>query len=623
MKKNLLRLLCMIMAMAMILSLAACGGGSADNNAAPEAPAADEPAADAPAEAPEAPANNNPNATLGDDGMTIIADDGSEVQMGGTLTTYWSEFYNEYDPSVNDNRNFVTFYTDMLWNVDWDGDRTDYNYNTSYLDGDHVAGQIAESWEVADDFSSITVKIREDVTFQDKTAVGIDPQYDVYGGRGVTASDIKYTYDRLMGFEGLEPVRMDQTDWPTNLAMLASVEVLDDYTVKFNLNTSNELAVSNFISQLISICGPEWDELTAEQKADWHYAAGTGPFILTNYVNDNTMTFTKNPNYWDTDAEGNQLPYLDEIRLVHMTDSATMLSSFIAGEIDILAANNMLIDLDQAAQLASSVDSDFYYTASYVGDAPAVCIKIGNNPVEALTNQQVRVAMQYAIDLESISAYKGYTYGDDVGEKSISAFLYGLPLSDITDWPEELVASYTTYDPDLAKSMLEEAGYGDGFEFDVYLFQAQPIDSFQLAAEYLAAVGITMNVIVCATPPEMTAHGADPNDPASMFGSAGMDRISAVPMMIRSDGFMNNHHYSDAEIDALCDQFANATSIEEQVEAAKALDQAYMSAHYLLLVSYGQRWDCYYNARVHGLHGELTTKNYWAGFMFARTWVSE
>ena len=542
-----------------------------------------------------------------------------EPVSGGTLTTYWSEFYNEYDPSVNDNRNFVTFYTDMLWNVDWYGDRSDYNYTSSYLDGDHVAGQIAESWEIADDFSSMTVKIREDVTFQDKTSVGIDAEYDIYGGRGVTAGDIKYTYDRIMGFEGMEPVRMDQTDWPTNLGMLDSVEVVDDYTVKFNFNTANSLAVSSFMSQMVSICGPEWDELSMEQKADWHYAAGTGPFILKDYVNDNTMTFVKNPGYWDTDPAGNQLPYLDEIKLVSMRDTATMLSGFIGGDLDILAANNILIDLDQA----STIPADMYHSFSYVGDSPAVCIKIGNNPVPALDNARVREAMQYAVPVEDISAYKGFTYGDDLSEKAISLFLPALPQSDVSAWPEELVASYTTFDPELAKQILEEEGYGDGFAFDVYLFQAQPIDSFQLAAEYLAQVGVTMNIHVCATPPEMTAHGGDPDDPASMYGSSGMDRLSAVPYIIRSDGFMNNNHQHDDEIDALVDQYAAATSLEEQIEAAKALDQAYMAGHYLLLVSYGQQWTCYYNNRVHGLNGELTTKNYWAGFMFARTWVTD
>jgi len=296
-----------------------------------------------------------------------------------------------------------------------------------------------------------------------------------------------------------------------------------------------------------------------------------------------------------------------------------MLSGFISGELDILAANNILIDQDQASQ----IPTDMYYTVNYVGDCPAVCIKIGNNPVPALDNLRVRQAMQYAIDLQAISDYKGYTYGEDLSDKSFTLFLNSIPLSDVSSWPDELVESYTTYDPELAKQILEEEGYGDGFSFDVYLFQAMPIDSFNLAAEQLAEVGITMNITVCNTPPEMAQHGGNPDDPASMYGSTGMDRISSVPMIIRSDGFMNNNHQHDDAVDAAVDQFVAATTLDEQIEAAKAVDQAYMAGHYLLLVSYGQQWTNYYNNRVHGLHGELLTKNYWAGFMFARTWVTD
>ena len=599
MKNKLKRATALLMASVMVASLAACGGsnGSGDSTAS---------------------GNASSDATV-----TKGHTETSTAVEGGTLTTYWSEFYNEFDPSVNDNRNFVTFYTDMLWNVDWDLDRSEYGFTSGYLNSDYISGQIAKSWEIADDNSSMTVTIRDDVTFQDKTAVGIDEEYDVYGGRALTAEDVKYTYDRLLGLDGVEQVTMDQTDWPNALYMLDSVEVVDDLTVQFNFNTTDEVSINDFMCAMVSICGPEWDELTEEQKADWHYAAGTGPFILTDYVNDNTMTFTKNPNYWDTDADGNALPYLDEIKLVHMTDSATMLSSFISGELDILAANNVLIDSDQETQLASSMTEDEdYYVVSYVGDSPAVCLKLGNNPVEALESLEVRTAMQYAIDLDAISEYKGYTYANDE-EKSISIFAYGLPQSDITTWDDDLLDSYLTYDPDKAKEMLEEAGYGDGFEFDVYLYQAQPIDSFNLAAEYLAEVGITMNINVCSTPPEMTSHGADADDSASMYGSVGTDKIGNISALFRSDGIMNNVHQTNDELDALVDAFTNSATLEEQIENAKAFDAAYQAQHYNLMVSYAQRWSCYYNTRVHGLQGELVTKNYWAGYMFARTWVED
>ncbi len=603
MKARVKQLAALGLAVVTAFSMAACGGAASSSGSASGSTGA----------------SGNSNIKAASTNSKAPTETGDPVE-GGSLTTYWSEFYNEFDPSVNDNRNFVTFYTDALWNVDPDQFSS---YTSSYLDVDHIKGQIAKDWEVSDDYKTLTVTIRDDVYFQDKTSVGIDKEYDVYGGRKMTASDVKYTYDRLLGLDGVTQVTMDQTSWPQKLSMLDSVEAPDDTTVVFHFNTDNELAVDNFMTNIVSICGPEWDELSDDQKTDWHYAAGTGPFILTDYVNDNTMTFTKNPNYWDTDADGNQLPYLDEIKLVHMTDTATMLSSFISGEIDILAANNVLIDRDQAQQLASSVDADSYYTVSYTGDSPAVALKLGNNPVEALNNQEVREAMQYAIDLNAISEYQGYSYGDDVGSKSISFFRYGLPMSDVSDWDEEVLDSYTTYDPDKAKELLEDAGYGDGFEFDVYLFQAQPIDSFKLAAEYLSQVGITMNINVVTSPPEMTSHGQDADDPASIYGSVGTDKMDSITAVMRSDGIMNNVHQKNDEIDELCDKYAASTTMDEEIANAKALDKAYMAQHYNLMVSYGQQWDCYYNSRVHGLEGALTTSNYWAGFMFARTWVTD
>jgi peptide/nickel transport system substrate-binding protein len=349
---------------------------------------------------------------------------------------------------------------------------------------------------------------------------------------------------------------MDQTDWGGSLYMLDSVEAPDDTTVIFHLNTDNELQVNNFMCVMLNLCGPEWDTLSDSQKTDWHYAGGTGAFILTDYVNDNTMTFVANPNYWETDSQGNQLPFLGTIKLVHIMDTATQLSSFISGELQALLGNNVLIDTDQASQLPAGS-----YTAyTYSSDCPAVCIKLGDNPVPALADLNVRIAMQYAIDSDAISAYKGYTYATDE-DKNINLFYKGLSIADTSALSDELIASYTTYDVDKAKQMLADAGYADGFEFDVYLYQQQPIDSFQLAAEYLNAVGITMNINVCSTPPEMTAHGADRTDPASMYGSVGTSRVSSISAVVRSDGPMNNVFQDDAEIDAYCDAFANATTV--------------------------------------------------------------
>ena len=225
----------------------------------------------------------------------------------------------------------------MLWNLDWDLDREVFNFEGNFLSSDYLTGQIAESWEAADDFTSLTVKLRNDVNFQDKTAVGMDAKYNVYGARKLVAADVKWSYDRLLGLDGAEQVVLNETNWPSYLYMLESVEVVDDSTVKFNFNTNHELAIGDFMCARVNIAGPEWDTLDEAQKSDWHYATGTGPFIMTEYIPDNTMTFTANPSYWQKDTQGNKLPYLETVTLAYFPDKTNALSQFIAGELDIVS----------------------------------------------------------------------------------------------------------------------------------------------------------------------------------------------------------------------------------------------------------------------------------------------
>lgn len=603
MKSRMKRLAALGLAMMMALSLAACGGSGGSDGSG------------------DAGAGSQTGTISSADAQNDFVEEADGPVKGGTFTTYWSEFYNEFDASVNDNRNFVDLYAESLWQIDW-SKREENGYKIAYININYITGNLAESWEIADDYKSLTVHLRDGVNFADKTAVGIDEQYDIYGGRALTAADVKYSYDRVLGLDGVEKVTMDQTDWSGALKMLDSVEAPDDQTVVFNFNTDNELQVQNFMCVMLNICGPEWDALSDEQKTDWHYAGGTGAFILTDYVNDNTMTFVANPNYWQTDENGVQLPYLGEIKLVHMADTDTMLSSFIAGDLDALVANNVLIDQDQASQLDSGMGKDAYRQILFTNDAPAVCLKLGDNPVEALTSLEVREAMQYAIDQDAISTFQGYNYENNE-QKGLTLFHQDTALSNLDTMPEELIESYTTYDPEKAKQLLADAGYADGFEFDVYLFQAQPIESFQLAAEYLAAVGITMNINVCSTPPEMTAHGADRTDPASMYGSVGTDKVSSISAVIRSDGPMNNVYADNEETDAAADAYAAATTLDEQIDAANNLSNLYLGQHYYLRVSHAQQFFNYMNTRVHGWNGEKWTQYYFAGDILSRIWVEE
>lgn len=604
MRNKLRKAVSLALAAAMTFSLAACGSGSSTGGSS----------GDGSDDGSAAVSTESANASA------IAADiDSGDPVYGGTLVSYYTEFYNEYDPAVSAKRAFVSFYCDMLWNLDWESDHV---YDSVYLDSSLLKGQVADTWEIADDYSSITVKLRDDVYFQDKSSVGMG-DYDVYGGRQLTAEDVKWTYDRLTGIDGAEAVTYEETMWDQYMYMLDSVEVIDDLTVKFNLNTNTEIGVSDFMCARVLLGGPEWDDLTDDQKNDWHYASGTGPFIITDYVGDNTMTLTKNPDYWATDDSGNPLPYLDEVKLVYMTESTTILSSFISGELDTVPGTNTVFDTDEIAQLDTALGSDGYYKYTYYSAPMSIGLKQGNNPVEALTDVKVRTAMQYAMDLDAMSEFMGYTYdaGSAVTDKICGVFSQSTSWGAPDEWDTELLESYTTYDPDKAKELLAEAGYEDGFEFDVTIFSMLPSDLFQLASEYLSAVGITMNVNVANTPPEMTSVGQDADDPSSVFFNLALTGVTGLAARVY--GEMDYVQFDNPEIEELTDAVQDAVTLDEQISAAKALDQAYMAQHYLLDISYAEKYDNFYHSNVHGAKGAQVYNNRSGGFIFSRMWKTE
>lgn len=561
-----------------------------------------------------------PSGTSGDTTAETTADPGAPV-YGGDITVYYPEFYSEYDPAVYTNRNYVAFYYDMLWNLDWETDRSEFNFTGTFLASDYLTGQIAESWETAADFSSMTVKLRKDVFFQDKTKVGMDAKYNVYDARNLVAADIKWSYDRLLGLDGATQVVPNETAWPSTLYMLTSVEVVDDYTVKFSFNTKTQTAVGDFMCARVNIGGPEWDTLDEAQKADWHYAVGTGPFIVTDYVPDNSMELTANPGYWQKDADGNKLPYLDSVTIVQFTDKTNALSQFIAGELDIISFPAAVFDNDQIAQLKAAMKTDQYTEYKYYGTPMAIGLKQGNNPVEALTDIRVRMAMQYAIDLSAIET--GF-FQRDISDGIRISGIWGTDTcyNDPASWSQELTDSYTTYDPEKAKELLAEAGYADGFTFDCTIFAMLPTPLFQIISEQLAAVGITMNLVVGNTPPDMTSVGADPDNPSSVFFNVRAYSPTSATYGIGKDSPQNYVHENDPKIESMLADLLAAPSLEEQITIAKELDQYYMSQHYLLYISGCEGYSNWFNSRVQGLHGEAISPNYYMGYMLARTWVT-
>lgn len=584
------KLLALLLALTMALSLAACSTpaeNEGDQSAAPQ-------------NSSEPGNSTAPTQTVS-----------TEPQMGGSLTVYWQEFYNGYDPSIADNRNYALWF-DRLWSPDWNLGMDEYDWSSEYVTMEHMTGQLAKEWKFDSQAQTLTVVLRDDVKFQSKA--GEMAQYDIYGGRALTSADVAWSYQRLLGLDGVPKCESEQ-DWSSKIYMLESVECPDDTTVVFHFNTGSETALNDFMIAGVCIGGVEWDNLTKEQQGDWHYACGTGPFMLVDYVADSYMTFQKNPDYYMTDEAGNQLPYLDEVTLVVINDTSNKVAQFISGQIDILGWGNDVIGDSEKQQIRDSMEAGSFSEYSYVTNPCGIFLKMCYEPFQDI---RVRTAIQKAIDMETITTqYYGYDLSD---LQLFGIYSQSTDWSSVPDWSDELIESYQ-YDPEAAKALLAEAGYPDGFEFTITLFAMMDVDLYTLVAEQLQQVGIKMNIETVSVPPEMQAIGLDHEDDRCIPGTVCLYSLSGGIQNYASFGNNNNGALYDDELDALCNEVLNAETIEEQTAAAKALDQYVGEQHYTIQCGPCEQVNSFISSRVGGYEGQRLWKNWNVTTVLTNIWA--
>ena len=583
------RLVAALLTAAMALSLVACGGSAATDT----------------------------SSTSGDTQETTDEQTGASLEAtdpvyGGSATFYYSDFNNVFDPAMGEDYTY-SLWLEYLWAPNWGlNDPDTYNFDIDTFTVDTADGQIAKewSWEGADDGdgkSDLYVTIRDDIYFQEK-----DAEYDVFGGRNLTAADVVYTYSRLWGKGtdyclGEEPFMIDG-DWYNRFDGIVDyslddpVEQISDYELVFHLCTESESRLSEFMIAQVNITGVEWQDLTSEQQNDWHYACGTGPYILTDYQAGSYYKFTKNENYYDVDDRHpeNKLPYLDEITLTSVTDNAAAMSSFISGDIDSISMDAFLSD-DQASELVTSMNGNLQ-VFEYDNGANALVLKCNQEPFNDI---RVRIALQKAINLEeATTAYLGYDAEDFEYPALWSPALSN--WSAVGEWSDQVKEEYT-YDPEGAKELLAEAGYPDGFEFDVAIDGEADADLFQLAKSYLAEIGVTMNIEVLSDMTEGRQVQADKDDKRQFNMTIGASTDAGFAYQTwATDGFAYAVYADDEVMDTYLTGARDSLTLEDQAKTAKEADEYFSEQHWAIALSGQTKQKEYLSTRIRGLeNGEL------------------
>jgi peptide/nickel transport system substrate-binding protein len=267
--------------------IAACGGGTGQTPANPtSAPPKPTAAAAAPA-ATTAPAQAAP---------TQVAAKPSDA--GGTITFVLENDVIDFDPLISRafvDRNAHYQVYDSLVRIDQTG---------------KIIPWLAEKWDTSADGKQVTFTLRKGVKFHDGTPFDADA--------------VKWNIDRYRNTDG--SARKGE------LAPVASVDVVDASTVRFNLSAPFSPLLSLLVDRAGMIVSRKVVESAGEDFTRKAFKAGTGPFVLTEFVANDHITLERNPEWWGTDSSGNKLPFLDKIIIRPITNSDVRLTNLKTGD---------------------------------------------------------------------------------------------------------------------------------------------------------------------------------------------------------------------------------------------------------------------------------------------------
>ena len=283
---------------------------------------------------------------------------------------------------------------------------------------------MAEEWDVSDDLKTWTFKLRRGAEF--------------HNGESVTAEAIKWNLERIM-----DPT-IGHAFTRAALEDLERVSVDDKYTVRLHLENPNAAMDSNLVYYPVNLMAPG-----AVAQADTN-PAGCGPFKFKSWKRFDTTEMVRFENFWQTDSEGNSLPYLDGLIGKPKKEDRVRLTALRAGEVDLI--DNMAY-ADAQAFKKDYADKFNTWDVPHVGTA-FVSFNMKNGVFADKDNPDahtLRMAAAHAID------HQGIHEAIFNGMGAIAKGFY----SEFSPWYAPGATSWPEYDPDKAKALRKKANGGD------------------------------------------------------------------------------------------------------------------------------------------------------------------
>ncbi len=340
----------------------------------------------------------------------------------------------------------------------------------------NYVGDLAENWDISEDGTVYTFHLREGVKWHD--------------GEDFNAEDVVFTLTSLAhpnyngGCDGRVLSIVGAADYQAGKAdSVSGLKALDDYTVEITLNAPNAAFLSNMYTSIL----PE-HLLKDEDPGSWgnndfnRAPVGTGKYKFVEWKAGQYIALERNEEYFGTK------PSIKNVTVQFGADT-TLVAALLNGEIDVLynlpSAEIENVELMDGISLYNYEQMTVYYIGL-------------NQLVPSLSDLKVRQALAHGLDKQTII---NTVYGE--GNAYVCEDVF--PAN---HWSHSEDVTVYEYNPELSKSLLEEAGYTMNDATGIYEKDGEPLhltydmssstDGKQVAAliqQYWKAIGVDLEVI--------------------------------------------------------------------------------------------------------------------------------
>ncbi len=377
---------------------------------------------------------------------------------------------------------------------------------------------LAERYEIVDPYT-IVFEIRKNVKFHD--------------GTPLTPDDVLFTFQRIMDPAVKSPAATFYQDVESVTAEANKV------IFKLKKPMANSL-LPNFAGVNSSIISKAFLEKGENLQLKTN---GTGPFYLAEYVPGNYLVLKKNPYYF---VEG--LPYLDEIRVLFMPEEISRVAALKNGDIDlarIYEPLNLRQFPTQAFKIYRSPVLSYYL--------------IGFNTTRGpLKDPKVRNALNYAINREAIVKIVAFGEGVATGPMNPLVQPWALLPKDFEEYK---------YDPSKAKKLLSEAGYPNGFEFEIVTSQRYNFEKVaQVIQAQLAEIGVRVKIDLVEWGIFISRWRESNFDAFISMNSGSIEPDIQFFRHFATGGSTNVFKYSNTTVDQLLELGRNTVEVDKRKE---------------------------------------------------------